>query len=154
MLIGWDDGRGAFWIQNSWGTGWGQAGRAWLPYSQIGHIWEAWTTLDAPDATEAGMIPTTPTSSIGVATIDSDPTTRLINLADGTYFDPAPGQQIAVAAEITIGGKVPGPAYLVTVNGVAYALLKRNVVSFTPTAPSPRYTVTRDDGQTVATFGG
>jgi C1A family cysteine protease len=32
-LIGYDDAKKAFLIQNSWGTGWGMKGFGWLPYS-------------------------------------------------------------------------------------------------------------------------
>lgn len=31
--IGWNDSKKAFLIQNSWGTGWGQNGKFWMPYS-------------------------------------------------------------------------------------------------------------------------
>lgn len=32
-IIGWSDSKKAFLIQNSWGTGWGQNGKFWMPYS-------------------------------------------------------------------------------------------------------------------------
>ena len=34
-IIGWDDTRGAFRIQNSWGPNWGLHGTAWLLYSYL-----------------------------------------------------------------------------------------------------------------------
>lgn len=40
-LIGYDDSKGAFRLRNSWGTGWGQSGYCWYPYSLT--ISEAWT---------------------------------------------------------------------------------------------------------------
>jgi C1A family cysteine protease len=53
-LVGYDDthpnpggDKGAFFVQNSWGTGWGTNGRAWIPYS-----WWATTLPGAPAATE------------------------------------------------------------------------------------------------------
>jgi hypothetical protein len=33
VLIGYDEGRQAFRLQNSWGRGWGDGGRAWLSYA-------------------------------------------------------------------------------------------------------------------------
>lgn len=33
VVVGYDDARQAFRIRNSWGTGWGQGGYAWRPYS-------------------------------------------------------------------------------------------------------------------------
>lgn len=32
-IIGWDDSKKAFLIQNSWGTSWGLSGKFWMPYS-------------------------------------------------------------------------------------------------------------------------
>jgi len=34
-IIGWDDAKKAFLIQNSWGTGWGNNGKFWMPYSFV-----------------------------------------------------------------------------------------------------------------------
>jgi len=34
-VIGYDDDKQAFLVQNSWGTGWGKNGRFWLPYSKL-----------------------------------------------------------------------------------------------------------------------
>jgi len=43
-IIGYDDRRKAFHIQNSWGARWGKFGRAWLPYEYFDMIpwWDAW----------------------------------------------------------------------------------------------------------------
>jgi hypothetical protein len=32
LILGYSNSRKALRVQNSWGTGWGQKGRAWLPY--------------------------------------------------------------------------------------------------------------------------
>ncbi len=32
VIVGWDDSRGAWRIRNSWGTGWGDHGEAWVAY--------------------------------------------------------------------------------------------------------------------------
>jgi hypothetical protein len=37
-LVGWDDGRGAFRIQNSWGTNWGDGGYLWIAYDAFSEI--------------------------------------------------------------------------------------------------------------------
>ena len=48
-FVGYDDGRGAFLMQNSWGSGWGLLGHAWMPYSYVtlGDMlqWESWQTF-------------------------------------------------------------------------------------------------------------
>jgi hypothetical protein len=48
-FVGYDDSHGAFLMQNSWGTGWGLLGHAWMPYSYVtlGDIlqWESWQTF-------------------------------------------------------------------------------------------------------------
>jgi hypothetical protein len=36
LIVGWDDGKGAWKIQNSWGTGWGHKGFAWVAYGSCG----------------------------------------------------------------------------------------------------------------------
>jgi len=38
-LVGWDDGKGAYLIKNSWTTGWGEAGYMWIAYnsSNVGY---------------------------------------------------------------------------------------------------------------------
>jgi C1A family cysteine protease len=45
LIIGHDDNKAAFRIQNSWGRQWGDSGRAWLPYEYFVHIdwFDAWT---------------------------------------------------------------------------------------------------------------
>lgn len=54
-LVGWDDGRKAFRLRNSWGTDWGHAGYCWLPYEHpIAEAWAATPDLidgkpQAPD---------------------------------------------------------------------------------------------------------
>lgn len=35
LLVGWDDAKGAWKIKNSWGTGWGESGFAWVAYDSI-----------------------------------------------------------------------------------------------------------------------
>jgi hypothetical protein len=54
-IVGYDDakgGIGAFKCYNSWGTGWGDGGKAWLSYGYIEeHASEAWTMVDRIDYT-------------------------------------------------------------------------------------------------------
>jgi len=44
-IIGYDDKKKAFLIQNSWRTAWGKFGRAWLPYEYLELVpwWDAWS---------------------------------------------------------------------------------------------------------------
>jgi C1A family cysteine protease len=51
VLVGYDDDRKAFRVQNSWGTGWGDQGRVWLAYDTFYH-----TGPDGGDANEAYII--------------------------------------------------------------------------------------------------
>jgi hypothetical protein len=48
-FVGFDDGRGAFLMQNSWGSGWGLLGHAWMPYNYVtlgdSLQWESWRTF-------------------------------------------------------------------------------------------------------------
>ena len=48
-FVGYDDTRGAFLLQNSWGSSWGLLGHAWMPYSYVlltdTTEWEAWETF-------------------------------------------------------------------------------------------------------------
>jgi hypothetical protein len=48
-LVGFDDNRAEFLMQNSWGSGWGLLGHAWMPYSYVtlgeSLEWEAWQTF-------------------------------------------------------------------------------------------------------------
>jgi C1A family cysteine protease len=44
-IIGYDDDKKAFYVQNSWGTGWGSRGYAWLPYEYLDKVewFDAWS---------------------------------------------------------------------------------------------------------------
>jgi hypothetical protein len=48
VVTGWDDGRHAFRIKNSWGVEWGDRGFAWLPYAYLEAYpdWNAWKAVD------------------------------------------------------------------------------------------------------------
>jgi hypothetical protein len=49
-IVGWDDSKQAWRIKNSWGTGWGDGGFAWLAYgsNNVG-MGAAWAQMHAPD---------------------------------------------------------------------------------------------------------
>lgn len=49
LLVGWDDSRQAWLIKNSWSTGWGESGYAWVHYgsNNIGR-WPFWATAPHP----------------------------------------------------------------------------------------------------------
>jgi cathepsin L len=42
VIVGWDDAKGAWRVRNSWGTGWGENGNAWVKY---GHNAIGWDTV-------------------------------------------------------------------------------------------------------------
>jgi hypothetical protein len=49
LLVGYDDDKRAFKLMNSWGTGWGEAGYAWLAYPILGKVVrEAYVVTDTP----------------------------------------------------------------------------------------------------------
>lgn len=56
VAYGWDDARGLR-IRNSWGTGWGLSGDAFIPYRYLGRIWAATETLDVIDSITASPTP-------------------------------------------------------------------------------------------------
>jgi hypothetical protein len=58
---GWDDSKGIR-IPNSWGTAWGAAGECYLPYDQLGHVWEVWKAPDQPTPTPPPPPPPPPVS--------------------------------------------------------------------------------------------
>ena len=47
-VVGYDDSRSSFVLRNSWGRDWGDNGYCYLPYSDWGMIWEAWSSVDGP----------------------------------------------------------------------------------------------------------
>lgn len=53
-LVGWDDARGAWYMRNSWGTGWGEDGYMWIAYgsNSIGN-YSAWVMAEAGGADAA-----------------------------------------------------------------------------------------------------
>jgi C1A family cysteine protease len=41
VICGYDDGKGAWYVKNSWGTGWGESGYFWIAYSDCNIPWMA-----------------------------------------------------------------------------------------------------------------
>jgi hypothetical protein len=66
--VGWDDAKlsvegvpGCFLFRNSWGTGWGLSGYAWLPYDFLGkYVFEGWTISDVAIPPAPVSYPVTP----------------------------------------------------------------------------------------------
>ncbi len=40
----------SFILRNSWGIGWGDKGYTYMPFSEFGAAWEAWTAVDSPSS--------------------------------------------------------------------------------------------------------
>jgi cathepsin L len=40
VIVGWDDAKGAWRVRNSWGTGWGESGYAWVKYNNNAIGWD------------------------------------------------------------------------------------------------------------------
>lgn len=50
VLVGYDDGRNAYKLMNSWGPGWSDHGFGWVDYKQLSSVLlEAYTAKDAPN---------------------------------------------------------------------------------------------------------
>lgn len=48
-VVGYDDGRAAFKLVNSWGTSWGKAGFGWMSYDFLQrYAWEGWSMQPVP----------------------------------------------------------------------------------------------------------
>lgn len=49
VIVGWNDAKGAWRIRNSWGTGWGENGYAWVKYGHNATGWDVvWTVAKKP----------------------------------------------------------------------------------------------------------
>lgn len=49
VIVGWDDAKGAWRVRNSWGTGWGENGSAWVKYNNNAIGWDTvWAVARAP----------------------------------------------------------------------------------------------------------
>jgi len=49
VIVGWDDAKGAWRVRNSWGTGWGESGYAWVKYNHNAIGWDTvWAVAKAP----------------------------------------------------------------------------------------------------------
>lgn len=49
IITGWDDAKGAWRVRNSWGTGWGENGKAWVKYNHNAIGWDTvWAVAKAP----------------------------------------------------------------------------------------------------------
>jgi len=61
-VVGYD--KDGFIIRNSWGPGWGQGGNCVYPYTEWGHHWEIWTTVDAKSEPVPQDVPQEDTKNI------------------------------------------------------------------------------------------
>ncbi|MDP2384543.1 MAG: C1 family peptidase [Nitrospirota bacterium] len=49
VIVGWDDAKGAWRVRNSWGTGWGENGNAWVKYNHNAIGWDTvWAVAKRP----------------------------------------------------------------------------------------------------------
>ena len=49
IIVGWDDTKGCWEMENSWGAEWGKSGRAYIPYNYKGLFNEAYGAYDLPN---------------------------------------------------------------------------------------------------------
>jgi hypothetical protein len=140
-ITGYDDSRGAWLMQNSWGTSWGSGGRAWLPYSALNQVsWEAWRTITAvPTSPEEPMTKPLGTPS-GIARIGTDEHIRGLTPVTFAPIAIPLGYDLVTYGELTIPGfDIDGSGYSkvwrVALNGETY-LLQRNA-TFTPIGADP-----------------
>ena len=139
-IVGWDDSRGAWLMQNSWGTSWALGGRAWVGYATLDQVyWEAWRTITAVPPLEETMLPMTFDQPIGTLT-----------LTDAHYAAPCDGSPNVgpfkagtnwpVYASATVKGV---PHWIVQIPGVPGQCAEaKSGGTFVPIAPTPANTFT------------
>jgi hypothetical protein len=91
LAVGYDDAMGGFKVVNSWGTGWGRQGFAYLSYDFVQNdVWEGWVMYDqveAPRTVEISLYPGWNLVSLPVAPESSEVATVLASL--GTDLEEA-----------------------------------------------------------------
>jgi hypothetical protein len=96
-LVGWR--KGAWLVQNSWGSAWGQGGRCWIPWEFP--ALELWTITDATTRrTRTSILDL----ASGTATVDGKPLALEARpvVRDGTTFVPLRSLAVALGAEVQV----------------------------------------------------
>lgn len=111
-LVGYDDGRGAFKVINSWGNNWGSNGYGWISYDLFGLVIdEAYLAVDLKGETVATV--DVPADEWVPPTIDSEDASLVVTNVLHNQFDATGAIGMMVYGEVSIPPGVQGSARVV-----------------------------------------
>lgn len=94
-IVGHDDSKQAWLIRNSWGTSWGEAGYAWMPYAFLQQLGSDFWMMDVVE----GDSPTPPTPPPPTPETDLEALRRILGVVDGVTIHFTKGEPWPLAIQ-------------------------------------------------------